>query len=99
MARAKSAPARKVIKPGKDINASEADKLKQKLHNTATQGVKNVTLDFTGVKTIDPVGLSVIIAAQNTLAGSGGKLALKNVSDEFSSLFGTMRLDQHVELQ
>ena len=91
--------AQKIIKPGKDITAPNADTLKKKLHKTTTQGAVNLTLDFAGVKEIDPVGLSVIIAAHNTLKNAGGILTLKNVSDEFSKLFETIQLDQHFELQ
>lgn len=99
MAKSKKIPAKKVIKPGKDITAPNADSLKKKLHKATAQGTVNLTLDFAGVKKIDPVGLSVIIAAHNTLKNAGGKLKLKNVSDEFSNLFGTIQLDQHFELQ
>jgi len=92
-------PAKNIIKPGNDITAPNADSLKKKLHKTTAEGTVNLTLDFAEVKKIDPVGLSVIIAAHNTLKHTGGKLALKNVSDEFSNLFGTIQLDQHLELQ
>ena len=99
MTETREKPAKNIIKPGNDITASNADSLKKKLHKTTAEGTVNLTLDFAGAKKIDPVGLSVIIAAHNTLKNAGGKLALKNVSDEFSSLFGTIQLDQHVELQ
>jgi anti-anti-sigma factor len=99
MANTKEKPAKKIIKPGNDIIAPNADTLMKKLHKTTAEGTVNLTLDFAGVKKIDPVGLSVIIAAHNTLKNAGGKLALKNVSDEFSNLFGTIQLDQHIELQ
>ncbi len=92
-------PAKKIIKPGKDITAPNADSLKEKLHKTTAQGTVNLILDFAEVKQIDPVGLSVIIAAHNTLKKTGGKLTLQNVSDEFSNLFGTIQLDQHLEPQ
>lgn len=98
MTKTRKKPAKKIIKPGKNITASNASNLKKKLHKTTAQGTVNLTLDFAGVKEIDPVGLSVIIAAHNTLKNAGGKLTLKNVSDEFSNLFGAIQLDQHFEL-
>lgn len=99
MTETREKPAEKMIKPGKDITASNADSLKKQLHETTTQGTMDLTLDFAEVKKIDPVGLSVILAAHNTLKNAGGKLTLKNVSDEFSNLFETIQLDQHVELR
>ncbi len=99
MTETREKPAKNIIKPGNDITAPNADSLKKKLHKTTAEGTVNLTLDFAEVKKIDPVGLSVIIAAHNTLKHAGGKLALKNVSDEFSNLFGTIQLDQHFELQ
>ena len=99
MTKIREKPTKKIIKPGQDITAPNASNLKKILHKTTAQGTLDLTLDFAGVKKIDPVGLSVIIAAHNTLKHAGGKLALKNVSDEFSNLFGTIQLDQHFELQ
>ena len=99
MAKAKKNPSKKVIKPGQDISAAWADNLKQTLSKTSEEGIKDLTLDFAEVKTVDSIGLAVIIAAHNTLKNTGGKLTLINVSDEFFNLFRTMRMDQYVELQ
>ena len=99
MTNTKEKPAKVIIKPGKDNTTLNADKLKKKLHKTTSRGTVTLTLDFAKVKKIDPVGLSVIIAAHNTLKNAGGKLTLQNVSDEFSNLFETIQLDQHLELQ
>jgi len=99
MAKAKKTPSKKVIKPGQDISAAWADSLKQTLSKASAEGTKDLTLDFAGVKTVDSIGLAVIIAACNTLKNAGGKLTLINVPDEFFNLFRTMRMDQYVELQ
>ena len=99
MTKTKKTPVKKVIRPGKDITAAKADNLKTKLNKTIAQGVMELTLDCAAGKAIDPVGLSVIIAAHNTLKDAGGKLILKNVSDEFLNLFAVLRLDQHFDLQ
>ncbi|MBL7179904.1 MAG: STAS domain-containing protein [Pseudomonadota bacterium] len=99
MAKARKNPSKKVIKPGQEIISSRADNLRKALYKTSEEGVKDLFLDFAEVKTVDPVGLAVIIAAHNTLKNAGGKLTLINVSDEFFNLFRTMQLDRHVELQ
>ena len=60
--------------------------------------IEELTLDLKQVKMIDSVGLGVIIAAHNSLRGIGGKLTVKNVSNDIYRLFKTMRLDQHFEV-
>jgi anti-anti-sigma factor len=89
----------KKVRPGKDIVASKADSLNKKLHKTIEQGITELTLDFKNVKSVDPVGLSVIAATHNTLNHAGAKLLLKNVPDEINTLFGELGLNKHFEVE
>jgi anti-anti-sigma factor len=88
-------PEKKIIRPGRDIIAEKADTLNKKLFKTIDQGVYELTLDFKNVKSIDPVGLSVIAAAHNTLCTAGTKMMLKNVPDEIDKIFDTLGLNEH----
>ena len=76
---------KKSVRPGKDIVASKAASLNKKLHKIIDQGITELTLDFVNVISVDPVGLSVIAAAHNTLNNAGAKLLLKNIPDEIKS--------------
>lgn len=97
MAKAKKAT-KKTMKPGKDIVASMADDFRKKLLKAVDQGIKSLTIDFTGVEMIDSVGLGVLIAAHNSLKEAEGSLSVKNVSEDIYKLLKTMRLDQHFEV-
>ena len=99
MAKTSKKTAKKTLKPGPDISADSADNLKKKLSKTTEEGTTDLCLDFAEVKTVDPVGLSIIVAAHNTLKNAGGKLTLINVADEFFTFFKTLQLDQDLELQ
>ena len=90
---------KKIIRPGKDIIAEQAESLNQKLFKIIHQGVRRLTLDFKNVKSLDPVGLSVIAAAHNTLNSSGAKMILKNVSQETAQLLETLGLSVHFEIE
>lgn len=99
MAGTKKKTTKKSVKPGKDIIASMADDFRKKLLKLVKDGVKELTIDLAGVKMVDSVGLGVLIAAHNSLGDAGGKLKVKNASDDIYSLMKTMRLDQHFEVK
>ena len=99
MAGAKKKITKKSVKPGKDIIASMADDFRKKLHKLVKDGIRELTIDLAGVKMVDSVGLGVLIAAHNSLDDIGGKLKVKNASDDICSLMKTMRLDQHFEVK
>jgi anti-sigma B factor antagonist len=88
-------PEKKIIRPGRDIIAEKADALNKKLFKALEQGVCELTLDFKNVKSVDPVGLSVIAAAHNTVCNAGTKMVLKNVPHEIDKLFDTLGLNEH----
>ncbi len=90
---------KKVVKPGKSITAAKANEIKKKLTKVPEQKIKNLVLDFSKVEAIDTIGLGIILAAHNTMKSIEGNLELINVSEEFSALFKTMRLDQHFNIQ
>lgn len=89
----------KVIKPGRNIIESKAENLNKKLFKTVHQGITDLILDFANVKTVDPVGLSVIAATHNTLENTGGKLTLKNISDDMGRLFNDLGLKLNYEIK
>jgi len=75
----------KVIKPGKDLIASRADNFRKRLLKIVEERIREIDIDFASVKTVDSVGLGVIIAAHNTLKNAGGKLRLINVPEKSAS--------------
>jgi anti-sigma B factor antagonist len=90
-------PEKKIIRPGRDIIAEKADALNKKLFKALDQDVCELTLDFKNVKSVDPVGLSVIAAAHNTVCNAGTNMVLKNVPHEIDKLFDTLGLNEHFE--
>jgi anti-anti-sigma factor len=95
MGKNKKNQTQKSIRPGKNLVASKAESLNKKLYKIIDQGVTELTLDFVNLKTVDPVGLSVIAAAHNTLNNTGGRLLLKKVPDEINTLFDALGLNNH----
>ena len=63
------------------------------------KGNKELVIDLAKVKTVDSVGLGLLIAAHNSLSGAGGKLTVTNASEDIYFLLKTMRLDQHFEVK
>jgi len=88
-----------VVQPGADIVASMAEGFKGSLRKLIQKGIRELTIDLAGVQIVDSIGLGVVIATHNTLAKTGGKLTVINVSDDIYRLFKTMRLDQHFEVR
>jgi anti-anti-sigma factor len=99
MGKNKKSQTKKSVRPGKDIVASKAESLNKKLHKVIEQGITELTLDFVNVKSVDPVGLSVIAAFHNTMNNAGAKLLLKNVPDEINTLFDELGLNKQFEIE
>ena len=83
------------IKPGCDIVASMLDGLKAELKELAGSGCARLVIDFTEVRMIDSMGIGLLIAAYNSLKQKGAALELLHVSEEITTLFKHMRLNQH----
>ncbi len=86
----------KIIKPGKEITASNVNTLEKKIVQLPEGSVKEIILDLSKVESMDAVGLGFILAAHNTMAGLNGRLQLINVPEKIHDLFHTMGIDQHV---
>ena len=99
MGKNKKNQTQKSIRPGKDLVASKAESLNKKLYKMIDQGITELTLDFVNVKSVDPVGLSVIAATHNTMNNAGGRLLLKKVPDEINTLFDTLGLNKHFRVE
>ena len=87
------------ITPENDITLSNAKQLKQQLQKAIQQGALSITLDLIHVKVVDSSGLSVFIAASNSLKNSGGRLELINVAENILKLLKITRLDKHFSVQ
>jgi len=99
MGKNKKNHSKKNVRPGKNVIAANAESLNKKLHKIIEQGITELTLDLVNVKSVDPVGLSVIAATHNTMNNDEGKLLLKNVPDEINTLFTELGLDKHFEIE
>jgi anti-anti-sigma factor len=99
MTKTKKKPSKKTVKPGKDIVASMVEDFRKKILESIKNGIKDLTVNFTGVKMVDSVGIGLLIAAHNSLNQLGGKLTVKNVSEDLYGLFQSVRLDQHFEVK
>jgi anti-sigma B factor antagonist len=98
MAAQKRKPKKRTVKPGKNIVASMADDFRKRLLKMVNQGIKDLTLDLTGVDMVDSVGLGIFIAAHNSMEDVGGKFKIINVTKDIYDLVHMMRLDRHFEV-
>ena len=99
MAKSRKKPTKKTFRPGKDLVTSVAQNLMPKLIRSMESGIKNVTINFSGVNALDSMGLGLIIAAHNSLENAGGSLTITNASEDIGRLLTTLRLDKHFEVQ
>lgn len=81
------------IKPDKDIIKPMAEEFRDELLKAAQNNDKNFKIDLTGVKEIDEVGISILVAFYNLLKENENELSMVNVSDNIQKLFERLRLD------
>jgi anti-anti-sigma factor len=89
---------KKTIKPGKKIVASIVPSLKDQILTSLNQGVKEITVDFNGMETMDSKGLAVLMAAYNSLNIAGGKIKIKNASEKICKFMRITNLDRYFEV-
>lgn len=87
-----------IVIPEGDLVASTVPYFKEKLKEAVETGSKEVTVEMGNVRMIDSMGITVLIAAQNTLEKNSGKLKLLNVENEIYLMMKLMRLDKHMEI-
>ncbi len=90
---------RVVVKPEQDVVASMVNEFRDELQSLVKEQPAELVIDMGGVEMVDSVGIGVIIATYNSLNKTGGKLKVANVSKEIFSLFSTMRLDKHFNVE
>ncbi len=88
-----------IVIPDKDIIASAADDFYKELSELKKESPKEIIIDLVDVKSIDSVGIGVLIAMHNAANKYGGKLKTINVNQDIYNLFCTMRLNQHFSVE
>jgi anti-anti-sigma factor len=83
------------VQPAGDIVAAEVPELRSALRTAMGEGVREVTLDFSGVRMVDSTGLGLLIAAHNSARKAGGSLSVIHASRDILELFQSMRIHQH----
>ena len=89
---------RDLVKINENIVASNANALKDALAKIVQDGAEQLTIDMTDVRSIDSMGLGVLIAAHNSLQKKGNRLQIIHANDDIRKLFQAMRIDQHFEI-
>lgn len=89
---------KKVIKPGSDLTADKADRLKAKLLQFIKKTPDELVIDCQKVKEIDPVGLSVIVAAYKTLQYKNAKLEMINIQKDIYAQLEGIGINQNIEI-
>jgi anti-sigma B factor antagonist len=82
--------------PSEDIMSSNRDELRDELIDLINDGTVRLILDLKNVNRIDSSGLSVFIAAYNSLKNNEGVLELTNANDNIKKLLTLTRLDLYV---
>ena len=88
-----------LVKPNTDIVASMAESFRSELQQLIQEEGKDIVIDMDGVEMVDSVGIGVIIATHNSLGKIDKKLKIKNIMKDIHTLFTTMRLDRHFEIE
>ena len=66
--------------------------LKDKIHSLINQGHKNIIVNLGNVSYLDSSGLGHLVAAYTTVANSGGKLKLINLTKKLQTLMTMTKL-------
>ena len=90
---------RGILKLESNLVASAVDDLRVLVNNSIKEGVKEITIDLSGISVVDSMGIGFLISAHNSLLKIDGKIEVINVTGEIMDLFKSMRLDHHFSLK
>lgn len=88
----------KTISMPEKISAQEMPVMREEFKALILSGVRELTLDFAAVRSIDSVGIGLLVAAHNSLAKLQGRLMLVGVGPEIHQLLTLMRIDKHMSV-
>lgn len=84
------------VMPDGDLVSAEAHAMRRELQGGRLVGMARVVLDLARVRTIDNVGLEVIIDTCNRICNDGGELVIENASRDLKDLFSLIRYDRRL---
>lgn len=84
-----------VVQPEGDLTAAKLPAFRSRLREIVASGVLRLTVDLSGVRSVDSSGIGLLVAAHNSLKKSGGELAVIHASKDILDLLRTMRIHQH----
>jgi anti-anti-sigma factor len=84
-----------VVYPAGNVVAALVPELRAALRGALSEGVRDMTLDFSAVEMVDSTGLGLLISAHNSMSKAGGRLAVIHASKEILELFRSIRIHQH----
>lgn len=80
------------------ISAREMPAMREEFKALIQSGVRDLTLDFAAVRSIDSMGIGLLVATHNSLAKLQGRLMLVGVGEEIHQLLTLMRIDKHMSV-
>ena len=84
-----------VVQPEGDLAGAHVPVFRARLREVVSSGILHLTVDLTGVQSVDSSGIGLLVAAHNSLKKSGGDLAITHASKDILDLLRTMRIHQH----
>jgi anti-anti-sigma factor len=88
-------PRTAVARPDGDLVAARLPALRSRLTEMVASGILHLTLDLSGVESVDSMGIGLLVSAHNSLKKAGGELIVIHASRDILDLFHTMRIHQH----
>lgn len=90
---------RGVLKFESNLVASAVNNLRLLVNKMIDEGLRELTVDLSGISVVDSMGIGFLISAHNSLLKIDGKIEVINVTGEIMDLFKSMRLDHHFSLK
>ena len=88
-----------VITLKQDLVASTVNDLRTMIQEAIKEGIKNISINMSGISVVDSMGIGLLISTKNSLSGVDGTLEVLNIQADIMNLFQSMRLDQHFSLK
>ena len=91
-------PVAVVIRVSGEVDMNTSPKLQDILKSAAAQGMKDVTIELSGVTYMDSSGIATLVEMLQAMTAKKGKLVLKAMAPQVKSVFEIAHLTEVFEI-
>ncbi len=86
------------LRPEENLIGFACQELRKRIQRLIDDGKTHIIIDMSDIELMDSSAIGMILGIQNILLSKGGKLQIRNLSEDIISMLKSIYLDRHIEI-